>query len=64
MRLMGLAGLAPGEKTSLAHLAHKIYPYLLRGVPVLRPNQFWSTDRSGSVHLNKLFPKDKWSHGG
>ena len=64
MRLMGLAGLAPGKKTGLPHLAHKIDLYLLRGVPVLRPNQVWSTDRSGSVHLNKLFPKDKWSHGG
>ena len=44
MRLMGLAGMAPGKKTSQAHPAHKIYPYLLRGVPVLRPNQVWSTD--------------------
>ena len=44
MRLMGLAGMAPGKKTSLAHPAHKLYAYLLRGVPVLRPNQVWSTD--------------------
>ena len=44
MRLMGLAGIAPGPNTSRAHPAHKIYPYLLRGVPVVRPNQVWSTD--------------------
>ena len=44
MRLMGLAGMAPGKKTSLPMPGHKIYPYLLRGVPVLRPNQVWSTD--------------------
>ena len=44
MRLMGLAGMAPGPNTSVAHPLHKIYPYLLRGVPVLRPNQVWSTD--------------------
>jgi putative transposase len=44
MRLMGLAGMAPGKKTSQPHPAHMIYPYLLRGVPVLRPNQVWSTD--------------------
>lgn len=44
MRLMGLAGMAPGPNTSRAHPAHKIYPYLLRGVPVVRPNQVWSTD--------------------
>ncbi len=44
MRAMGLAGMAPGPNTSRAHSEHKIYPYLLRGVPVVRPNQVWSTD--------------------
>ena len=44
MRLLGLAGMAPGPNTSKAHPAHKIYPYLLRGVDVVRPNQVWSTD--------------------
>ena len=43
-RLMGLAGMAPGPNTSRQHPEHKIYPYLLRGVPVARPNQVWSTD--------------------
>lgn len=44
MRQMGLAGMAPGPNTSKAHPAHKIYPYLLRGLEVTRPNQVWSTD--------------------
>lgn len=44
MRGMGLAGMAPGPNTSKAHPAHKVYPYLLRGVAVVRPNQVWSTD--------------------
>ena len=44
MRLMGLAGMAPGPNTSRRHPAHKVYPYLLRGVAVLRPNHVWSTD--------------------
>jgi Transposase and inactivated derivatives len=44
MRLMGLAGMAPGPNTSRRHPAHKVYPYLLRGVAVLRPNQVWSAD--------------------
>ncbi len=44
MRAMGLAGMAPGPKTSRPCLGHKVYPYLLRGVPVVRPNQVWSTD--------------------
>jgi putative transposase len=44
MRGMGLAGMAPGPATSKPHPKHKIYPYLLRGVAVTRPNQVWSTD--------------------
>ena len=44
MRLMGLAGMAPGPNSSRPHPEHKVYPYLLRGVPVERPNQVWSTD--------------------
>jgi transposase InsO family protein len=43
MRAMGLAGMAPGPNTSKAHPEHKVYPYLLRGVPIVRPNQVWST---------------------
>jgi putative transposase len=44
MRCMSLAGMAPGPSTSAAHPQHKVYPYLLRGVPVVRANQVWSTD--------------------
>ncbi len=44
MRVMGLAGMAPGPNTSRPHPEHKVYPYLLRGVYVTRPNQVWSTD--------------------
>jgi putative transposase len=44
MRFLGLAGMAPGPNTSRPHPEHKIYPYLLRGVAVIRPNQVWSTD--------------------
>lgn len=44
MRMLGLTGMAPGPNTSKAHPEHKIYPYLLRGVDVTKPNQVWSTD--------------------
>jgi putative transposase len=44
MRCMFLAGMAPGPNTSAAHPHHKLYPYLLRGVAVVRSNQVWSTD--------------------
>jgi putative transposase len=44
MRKMGLVSMAPSPNTSQAHPEHKVYPYLLRGVPITRPNQVWSTD--------------------
>ena len=44
MRMLGLAGMAPGPNTSKPHPEHKIYPYLLRGVDVTKPNQVRSTD--------------------
>lgn len=44
MQQMGLAGMAPGPSTSRTHPEHQVYPYLLRGVSIVRPNQVWSTD--------------------
>lgn len=44
MRRMGLAGMAPGPDTRRAHPEHEVHPYRLRGVPVVRANQVWSTD--------------------
>lgn len=44
MKILGLEGMAPGPSTSKAHLQHKVYPYLLRGLDIVRPNQVWSTD--------------------
>jgi putative transposase len=44
MRLMGLQAMVPGPHTSTPHPDHPIYPYLLKGVAVTRPNQVWATD--------------------
>jgi putative transposase len=44
MRTMGLYAIYPGPNTSKRAQAHKIYPYLLRGVKIVRPNQVWSAD--------------------
>jgi putative transposase len=44
MRLMGLVSIAPKPTTSLPAKAHKIYPYLLRGLEIDRANQVWCTD--------------------
>ena len=44
MRLMGLEALYPRPRTSRAGLGHKVYPYLLRGLTVERPNEVWAAD--------------------
>lgn len=44
MRLMGIEAIYPKPKTSQANKDHRKYPYLLRGVPIVRPNQVWSAD--------------------
>jgi putative transposase len=44
MRTMGLEGLFPGRKTSKPAPEHKVYPYLLRGLTIDRPNQVWCSD--------------------
>jgi putative transposase len=44
MRVMGLEAIYPKPRLSPAGKGHRIYPYLLRGVKVERPDQVWSTD--------------------
>ena len=44
MRAMGLVSIAPKPDTSRPHPQQAVYPYLLRGVVIERPNQVWSTD--------------------
>jgi putative transposase len=44
LRTMGLETIYPNPPTSQPHPAHRVYPYLLRGVPITRGNQVWSTD--------------------
>jgi putative transposase len=44
MQQMGLVALYPKRKTSIPGKGHKIYPYLLKGLPIDRPNQVWATD--------------------
>jgi len=44
MREMGIAGISPGPNLSQRAVAHKLYPYLLRGLEICRPNQVWGID--------------------
>ena len=44
MRRMGIEAIYRRPNTSRPAPGHKIYPYLLRGLKVDRPNQVWATD--------------------
>jgi putative transposase len=44
LRLMGIMAIYPKKKTSIPNIEHRIYPYLLKGLKIDRPNQVWSTD--------------------
>lgn len=57
MRQMGLEAIYPKPRLSQGEAEHRVYPYLLRGVTVDRPQQVWSTDityirlRAGFIYL-------------
>lgn len=44
MRLMGLETIYPRANLSRRRQDHKVYPYLLRGVKIQRPDFVWSSD--------------------
>ena len=57
MRLMGLAAIYQVPRTSAPHPAHRVYPYLLKGLSIDQPNQIWCADityipvQSGFLYL-------------
>lgn len=44
MRIMDIEAIAPKPNTSRPAPEHPVYPYLLRGLSICRPNQVWATD--------------------
>jgi putative transposase len=44
MRRMGIVALGPKPRTTKPEPGHKIFPYLLRGLAIERPNQVWAAD--------------------
>lgn len=44
MRKMGMEGLSPRRRTTLQAAGHQVYPYLLRGLEIVRPDQVWCSD--------------------
>jgi putative transposase len=57
MQVMGLRAIYPGPNLSRRAQPHAVYPYLLRGLKIERPNQVWGVDityirlRSGWMYL-------------
>jgi putative transposase len=44
MGKMGIVAIYPKPRLSQANTCHRVYPYLLRGIDIERPNLVWSTD--------------------
>lgn len=44
MKVMGLEAQYPKPKTSVSDKTHYKFPYLLKGLQIVRPNQVWGTD--------------------
>lgn len=44
MQQMGIEAIGPGPNLSRRNQEHQICPYLLRGLPIDRPNLVWGTD--------------------
>jgi putative transposase len=44
MRMMGIKAIYRRPRTSMPAAGNKIYPYLLNGIKITRPNQVWATD--------------------
>jgi putative transposase len=44
LHTMGIEAIYPKPHLSQGHPTHRVYPYLLRDVPITRVNHVWSTD--------------------
>jgi putative transposase len=44
MRKMGLEAIFPKRKTTVSSSENRVYPYLLKGLEIVRPDQVWASD--------------------
>ncbi len=50
MKLMGIKAIFPGPKTSIPSNTGSVFPYLLKGLDIHKPNQVWAVDIT-YIHL-------------
>ena len=60
MQRMGIEALAPQPGTSKRAPGHKIYPYLLRKLPIVRANQVWALDTTYIPMARGLCISPQW----
>ncbi len=51
---MGLQAIYQAPRTSRPHPEHRVYPYLLKGLAIERPNHVWSADIERHEALSNL----------
>jgi len=57
MRAMALKSVCPKKNTTVRNKAHAVYPYLIRNLDIVHPNQVWQVDityikiRAGFIYL-------------
>jgi putative transposase len=44
LRIAGIQAIYASKKTTIRNMQHKVFPYLLKGVKIERPNQVWQVD--------------------
>lgn len=52
MREMGIEAIHPSQKTSTPNPRHTVYPYLLKGMNMQRPNQVWASKKRRCILSN------------
>ncbi len=62
MRLMRLVPIDQVPNTSQKHPEHKVWPYLLKGMEIIRPNQVWCADIPYiPMRLGFLYSSRSWT---
>jgi putative transposase len=59
MRKMGIESLAPKPRTTIPIEGHRVYPYLLRNLEIVRPDQVWCCDITYIPTAGVLLPRGR-----